>query len=48
MDKILSQKGRIKAYIINGDVQELSTDKLEVLILLRERNKCLESENKLL
>ena len=48
MDEIISQKDRIKAYKINDDVQELSTDKLEALILLRERNKCLESKNKLL
>ena len=38
----------IKAYKINDNVQELSTDKSDKLILLRERIKYLESENKFL
>ena len=46
MDEILSLKDEIKAYYNNNNVQELPTEKLEDLILLRERNKYLESENK--
>ena len=38
MDKILSLKDETKADKINDTVQELSTDKSEELILLRERN----------
>ena len=45
MDEILSLKDEIKAYKINDNVQELSTDKSEELILLTERIKYLESEN---
>ena len=48
MDEILSLKGQIKDYKINDNVQELSTEKSEDLILLRERVKYLESENKFL
>ena len=48
MDEILSLKHEIKADKINGNVQELSTDKSEELVLLRERNNYLESENKFL
>ena len=48
MDEILSLKDEIKAYKINDNVQELSTDKSKELILLRERIKYLESENKFL
>ena len=47
MDKILSLKDQIKAYKINDNVLELSTKKSEDL-LLRERVKYLESENKFL
>ena len=43
MDEILSLKYQIKAYEINDNVQELSTEKSEDLILLRERVKYLES-----
>ena len=43
--EILSLKNQIKAYKINDNVQELSTEKLEDLVLLRERLKYLESEN---
>ena len=48
MAKILSLKDQIKAYKINENVQELSTEKSDDLILLRERVKCLKSENKFL
>ena len=48
MDEILSLKDQIKDYKINDNVQELSTEKSEDLILLRERVKYLESENKFL
>ena len=48
MGEILSLKDQIKAYKINENVQELSTEKSEDLILLRERIKYLESENKFL
>ena len=48
MGEILSLKDQIKAYKINENVQELSTEKSEALILLRERIKYLESENKFL
>ena len=48
MDQILSLKNQIKAYKINDNGQELSTEKSEDLILLRERVKYLESENKFL
>ena len=48
MDEILSLKDQIKDYKINENVQELSTEKSEDLILLRERVKYLESENKFL
>ena len=48
MDKILSLKDQIKAYKINDNVLELSTKKSEDLLLLRERVKHLESENKFL
>ena len=48
IDEILSLKGQIKDYKINDNVQELSTEKSEDLILLRERVKYLESENKFL
>ena len=48
MDKILSLKDQIKDYKINDNVQELSNEKSEDLILLRERVKYLESENKFL
>ena len=48
MDEILSLKNQIKAYKINDNGQELSTEKSEDLILLRERVKYLESENKFL
>ena len=43
MDEILSLKYQIKAYEINDNVQEFSTEKSEDLILLRERVKYLES-----
>ena len=43
MDEILSLKYQIKAYEINDNVQELSTEKSEDLILLRERVKYFES-----
>ena len=45
MDEILNLKNQIKAYKINDNVQELSTEKWEDLVLLRERLKYLESEN---
>ena len=48
MDEIFSLKYGIKVYKINDNVQELSDDKSEELILVRERNKYLESENKFL
>ena len=48
MGEILSLKYQLKAYKINGNEKELSTKKSEDLILLRERVKCLESENKFL
>ena len=41
MDEILSLKDEIKAYKINNNVQELSTEKSEELILLTERIKIL-------
>ena len=44
----LSLRDEIKAYKINDNVQGLSTDKSEELILLRDRIKYLESENKFL
>ena len=46
--EILSLKDEIKAYNINDNVQELSTEKSEELILLRERIRYPESENKFL
>ena len=48
MDEILSLKDQIKDYKINDNVQELSIEKSKDLILLRERVKYLESENKFL
>ena len=48
MDEILSLKDQIKDYKINDNVQELSIEKSEDLILLRERVKYLESENNFL
>ena len=48
MGEILSLKDQIKDYKINDNVQELSIEKSEDLILLRERVKYLESENKFL
>ena len=39
MDEILSLKDEIKASKINDNVQELSTDKSEELILLTKRIK---------
>ena len=48
MDEILCLKDQIKDYKINDNVQELSIEKLKDLILLRERVKYLESENKFL
>ena len=48
MAEMLSLKDKIKAYKINDNVQDLSTEKSEDLILLRERVKCLKSENKFL
>ena len=48
MDEILSLENEIKAYKINDNGQELSSKKSEDLILLRERVKYLESENKFL
>ena len=41
MDEIPSLKDEIKAYKINDNVQELSTEKSEELILLTERIKIL-------
>ena len=48
MEEILSLKDEIKPCKINDNLQELSTDKSEELILLRERIKCFESKNKFL
>ena len=48
MGEILSLKDQIKDYKTNDNVQELSIEKSEDLILLRERVKYLESENKFL
>ena len=48
MDELLSLKDEIKAYKINNNVQELPTAKSEDLILLREKIKYLELENKCL
>ena len=48
MDEILSLKDQIKDYKINDCVQELSIKKSKDLILLRERVKYLQSENKFL
>ena len=48
MDEILSLKDQIKDYKINDNVQELSIEKSEDLILLRERVKYLKSENRFL
>ena len=48
MDEILSLNDEIKAYKINDNVQELSTEKSEELLLLRGSIKYLESENKFL
>ena len=48
IDEILSLKDQIKDYKINDNVQELSIEKSKDLILLRERVKYLESENKFL
>ena len=48
VDEILCLRDEIKAYKINDNVQELSTDKSKELILLREIIKYLESENKFL
>ena len=48
MDEILSLKDQIKGYKINDNVQELSTEKSEDLMLMRERVKYLKSENKFL
>ena len=48
MTKYLSLNDQIKAYKINDNVHELSTEKLKDLMLLRERVKHLESENKFL
>ena len=48
MDEILSLKDQIKDYKVNDNVQELSIKKSKNLILLRERVKYLESENKFL
>ena len=48
MDEILSLKDQIKSHKISYNVQELSTEKSEDLILPRERVKYLESENKFL
>ena len=42
MDEILSLKDQIKGYKINDNVQELSTEKSEDLMLLRERVKYLD------
>ena len=47
MDEILSLNDQIKVYKINYNVHELSTEKKK-MILLRERVKYLESENKFL
>ena len=46
MDEILSLKDQIKDCKINDNVQELSIEKSEDLILLRERVKYLKSENR--
>ena len=48
MAEILSLKDQIKDYKINDNVHQLSTEKSEDLILLRERVKYLDSENKYL
>ena len=48
MDEILSLKDQIKDYKINDNVQELSIEKSKDLILLRERVKYLQSENRFL
>ena len=48
MDEILSLKDQIKDCKINDNVQELSIEKSKDLMLLRERVKYLESENKFL
>ena len=48
MDELISLKDQIKDYKINDDVQELSIEKSEDLILLTERVKYLESENEFL
>ena len=48
MDEILSLNDEIKAYKINDNVQELSTEKSEELLLLRGKIEYLESENKFL
>ena len=48
MDEKLSLKDQINDYKINDNVQELSTEKSEDLILLRETVTYLESENKFL
>ena len=48
MDEIFSLKDQIKDYEINDNVQELPIEKSEDLILLREKVKYLESENKFL
>ena len=45
MDEILSLKDQIKDYKINDNVQQLSIEKSEDLILLKERVKYPESEN---
>ena len=45
MKKILSLKDQIKANKIKDKMHELSTEKSEDLILLREGVKYLESEN---
>ena len=48
MNEILSLKDQIKDHKTNDNVQELSIQKSKDLILLRERVKYLESENKFL
>ena len=48
MDEILSLKDQIKDYKVNDNVQELSIEKSKDLILLRERVKYLQSENRFL
>ena len=48
MVELLSLKDEIKAYKINNNVQELPTGKSEDLILMREKIKYLELENKCL